>query len=218
MKIAKILAAAALTIAISAGASAQGVFTNTGHSSFGRGHRSISDTYFSTVHVSYDHFKESYDVADHGLDGFGFGVSRAFLAGFSVPFYLELGLEGQLYGHSYEGYKANFFALNVPVNILYRIDLMGSGLSLIPYAGFDAMLNITGKASEKKSNAYYNLLSKENPYGIAYRRGMFGAHLGFRVALNNLYFGFQYETYLSKFEKLTESRLAETDFTIGIMF
>lgn len=218
MKIAKILAAAALTIAISASASAQGVFTPSGNARYGRGHKSISDTYFSTVHVSYDHFNESFDAASHGLNGFSFGISRAFLAGFSVPFYLELGLDGKLYGHTYDSYKSNFFALNVPVNILYRIDLMGSGLSLIPYAGFDAMLNITGRASEKNSNAYYNLLSKENPYAIAYRKGMFGAHLGFRVSLENLYVSFQYKTYLSKFEKLSESRLAETSFGLGIMF
>lgn len=224
MKMFKKLATAIAALAICVCASAQGTwgpaYNNGGMHSSRWG---MSEMRFSTLHASYNLMPEAIDGGSLTYwNGASVGVSRAFRAGFVFPLYLELGLEGQYYAtgklKSLVCDKGNLFAVKLPLNIIYKINLGRSGIAVLPYAGFDAAVNISGRATTKGSNSYYDLLDRKNDVGISYRRAMLGAHLGARVAFDSFYVGAQYETYLTDFGRVPDTRLNQTDITVGFMF
>lgn len=99
---------------------------------------------YNRVTVSYEN--ESYSTSDKDeIDGFsanGFGVE--YTRGFGVasfPLYIEAGLKATFGFHNESVYDvdADFTAisLNIPVNVVYRIDLGANNMSVTPYTGLN---------------------------------------------------------------------------------
>lgn len=108
------------------------------------------------VRFSYDHTNFRYsggnDMVRLGYNGFSLGYVQSFLLGRKLPLFLETGAGVNFLRHSYDGsddvivnkYSTNVFALSVPVNVVYKIEVTDR-ISIKPYTGLYLRANLMAK-------------------------------------------------------------------------
>ena len=241
MKKARLLVAAAL-LAVATTASAQ--FTNSSSSSSA----SVgSNEGWSTFYVQYNPIKATWDDGDededYSLNGFTVGYSHAFSVSKNIPLFVEagLGLQFAMYKEDTEvliewedesGYhyyeddgteKWNVFSAKVPVNLMYRWNIPGSNVSLMPHLGVTFRYNIVGKQKieaddDDVESADFNLfdeddMGKDNDWS----RFQVGWQIGVNAQINNSWLvGVSYGTDFSELWK--DAKLKTTSITLGYCF
>ncbi len=225
-------------VGLAGSASAQ--FANSGSGS-GSIWTTVNTDGYNRVYVSYNPIKAKYDapgVDDDKYQGFTVGYLRGIGLTQKVPLYLEVGA-GLRYGrykddinesesgYSYTNeYKTTIFALNIPVSLVYRINV-NDDFAISPNFGFDFRLNLSGKSKNEWSEVYdgevldsgssdVNLFDDDDMGGDAWKRFQAGWHIGVGFDYKALHFGVDYGT---DFNEITEKvKVATTSVTVGYNF
>ena len=250
----KLLAVAAL-LAVGTSASAQ--FTNTSSKSA----RTASTDGWSTIYVQYNPTKIGIDqkgADDMSLNAFSIGYNKAFSISKSLPFFVEAGIGLQYMFKTdeepYEDYpevndrniqptadKYNVFSAKIPVSLAYCWSIPNSKVALIPFAGIDFRINISGKVKTEYEmgedvedyyegnegfwEEYYGLqesrsLFDEDDMGdedYTWKRFQIGWHIGVNARFNgNLLLGVSYGTDFSELFK--KAKMKTTSVTLGYCF
>ena len=126
-------------------------------------------------------------------------------------------------------YKVTIFALNIPVSLVYRINV-NEDFAISPNFGFDFRLNLSGKYKNERSVSYggetesksedCNLFDddemKKAELGEGWKRFQAGWHIGVGFDYKALHFGVDYGT---DFNEITEkTKVATTSVTVGYNF
>ena len=228
-------------------ASAQ--FANSGSSASGSSiWTTVNTDGYNRVYVSYNPIKAKIDLPgedDMKFQGFSVGYLRGIGLTQKLPLYLEVGA-GLRYGrykddYSESGddgydtyiytdeYKVTIFALNIPVSLVYRINV-NEDFAISPNFGFDFRLNLSGKYKNERSVSYggetesksedCNLFDddemKKAELGEGWKRFQAGWHIGVGFDYKALHFGVDYGT---DFNEITEkTKVATTSVTVGYNF
>ena len=234
MKKIKLFAVAAM-LAVSTAASAQ--FTNTAAAS---PKTAASTDGWGTFYVQYNPVKMSYkDDDDDNLSfkGFSVGYDHAFSVSKSIPLFVEAGLGLQYLTYkdeeddeyySYED-KVNMLSLKVPVSLVYRWDIPGGKVSLMPFAGIALRFNVMGKKtmtesygdgdSEEEEIDLFDKDDAEEYFGdedYAWKRFQMGWQIGVKASISNFVLGVSYG---GDFSEITEdAKLKTTSITLGYRF
>ena len=135
----------------------------------------------TTMHTSYNGYTDN-----TSYQGLSLGAS------YFMPFYdalgVDFGVKGQyFFRNETKGsvkYKSNMFSATIPVDLAYDWHAT-DGLSIYPYAGLYARLNIsaTGKEEYGGSTVKYNPFDKDEMGGHPWERFQFGwqAGINFRI-------------------------------------
>ena len=242
MKKARLLVAAAL-LAVATSASAQ--FTNSSSSSSSA---SVgSNEGWSTFYVQYNpikaHWEDDGEDEDYSYNGITIGYSHAFSVSKSIPLFVEagLGLQFAMYkddtevyiewedGNDYGYYsddgteKWNVFSAKVPVNLMYKWNIPGSNISLVPHLGVTFRYNIVGKqkieADDDDVESLDNNLFDEDDMGkdAKWNRFQVGWQIGVNAQFNNSWLvGVSYGTDFSEIAENT--KMKTTSVTLGYCF
>lgn len=251
MKTIKIYLSACL-LAVAATTSAQ--FANSNASSSSANSRSIDTDEWNRVSVSFNPMKAVIDVEgadDLNFTGFSFSYAKGISIAKNLPIFVEAGINA-LYAFGKEDYndlgldedllerKTNIFSVNIPVNLVYKISLSNSKVSIVPYVGVNFRGNIIGKQK-------YDLTIDTNELGFSedefwteiedegfkqetnmfdkketgskdatWKRFQMGWQIGVGLNYSKLYIGLGYGKDFTELCKKT--KIATTSITLGYNF
>lgn len=140
-------------------------------SNSGRSNATISDNSgWNTIYVEWNPSTMSFsgknkDKIDFygGFTGFSIGYSRSILITSNLPLFVEAGVAGQ-FSYKSETKSSNyydesttlsFFSLKLPVNLMYKLNISNSQVSLLPFVGVTFRGNVWGKMKWKEYDNYY---------------------------------------------------------------
>lgn len=197
MKKIKFLLVACL-LGIAATASAQ--FANSKSSSNGGSGNSSSLENWQSIKVSY--MPVTFDGDGGGeinLNGAMLSYQKGFIVSQETPIFVETGLGVSWIGGEVEDtdIDLNFFSLNVPVNLGYKLAI-NDGISISPFLGITLRGNLFGKYKyeDESIDAFDDELD-----GAQLKRFNFGWQIGLGVNINSLYIG---ASYGSDFNEIIE--------------
>lgn len=173
---------------------------------------------FSTFYVQYNFETLSYSnkgfSSSETVSALTLGYSKAIGMLDDVPFYLELGGALKYMWDSDEGVKTTFLSLKIPVDVVYSYKITDN-ISLDPYAGLYARLNLIGK--EKFEDESVNLFSKDDMGDDTWNRFQLGLQGGVRVRFNE-----QFAVGVGYTQDLTNvadhMKFHSIDLTLGLNF
>ena len=233
MKKTRFFAVAAM-LAVCTAASAQ--FTNTAAAT---PKAAASTDGWGTFYVQYNPVKMSYkDDDDDALSfkGFSVGYDHAFSVSKSLPLFVEAGLGLQYLTYkdeeddeyySFED-KISMLSFKVPVSLVYRWDIPGSKVSLMPFAGLTLRFNVTGKEtmtyeedgdSEEEEVDLFDKDDAEKYFGdedYAWKRFQMGWQIGVKASISNFVLGVSYGGDFSEIAE--DAKLKTTSITLGYRF
>lgn len=169
------------------------------------------------------------------------GFSRGFGISSDLPLYIEAGGALKYIWNKENGVTFSMLSLKVPVNVVYSFAI-SDAFSIEPYAGFYLRGNLIGKEKYENKGGWdddwddwdddwddtdwsgstsvkdeINLFSKDDMGDDAWNRFQFGAQLGVRARINNMFVvGLGYTTDLSNITDNT--KFNSFDVTLGITF
>ena len=195
---------------------------------------SVSFSYNPVMVDGLDTFEGKDEMTLNGIS-LGWTQSRAILK--NLPLYLEYGL-GLQYSFKSDSIQdlidvsLNMFSIKVPVGLMYNFMIPNTGLSVMPYVGFDFGCYALGKMKYK-----YNMeLGDYGDYGdygdseeeeeldlfdkevLDANRFIFDWHIGAKVAYNKFFVGVGYEGAITKFSDTPKSSVNQVNISLGLCF
>ena len=153
--------------------------------------------------------------------GFSVGYLRGISLTQKVPLYLEVGGALQYNKWSEEGESAKIFGLNIPVSLVYRINVTDD-FAISPNFGLNFRLNLLGKgkAEQDGESVDWNLFDdkemEEADQGEAYKRFQAGWHIGVGFDYKAIHLGVDWGT---DFNEITKNVNCKTTYvTLGYNF
>lgn len=140
----------------------------------------------------------------------------------SIPLYVGYGL-GLQYGFKNEkdgGYKyaTNFLSFRVPVEVMYKLNIPGTALSVIPSLGFDPVLYVLGN----QVVSHDGNKQSENIFGgnREMRRFNLDWHVAARVMYSQIFLGIGYESPIVAFynKDNTSIGIRQVNISVGYCF
>lgn len=184
---------------------------------------SIKFTYspVNTV-MKVDDDKETED----GMNALGFGWTNANIIS-GTPAYFEYGLgvkwmfekdTEKVYGEKYTT-RTDFITMKLPVGLACRINIPNTKVTLVPAAGFDFLLHLSGQSTvkydgEKEST---NLFGDDSDF----RRFNIDWHIGGKIVFDNCFFiGAEYEGPVRPLYKEDDTKMyfSMANLSIGLEF
>ena len=154
----------------------------------------------------------------------------------SLPLFVEAGLGLQYLTYkdeeddeyySFED-KISMLSLKVPVSLVYRWDIPGSKVSLMPFAGLTLRFNVMGKEtmtyeedgdSEEEEVDLFDKDDAEKYFGdedYAWKRFQMGWQIGVKASISNFVLGVSYGGDFSEIAEDAKSKT--TSITLGYRF
>ena len=183
----------------------------------------------STFHSDL-HFRG--DVDGKSFTGLSIGYSQAFNVLAGKPLFVEAGVGMQYSFCHYEreggwtddggqydesDLKLSLLSVKVPINLLYKFDIPNTSISLLPFVGLSARLNIIGNANDRGDNK--NLFDKEEIDwdGEGGKRFQLGWNIGLKACLQQKYIlGISYGSDFT--ESFDDSKFSTASVTLGYVF
>lgn len=146
----------------------------------------------------------------------------------NAPLYVEFGA-GLAYNNSNESTKAyfdgieifhaeadvSFLSAKVPVNLVYRVPLT-KGISLAPYAGLQAKINLIGKATNENGIAGQSSKTSVSFFDYDAKRFQLGYQVGVGLNIKMVYVGVGYQGDMTSY--LEEAKGEGLVVTLGYNF
>lgn len=109
--------------------------------------------------------------------------------------------------------KVRFLSAKIPLELQYAFDFSGSNVSLVPYAGFDAVIHFMGK--EVLGDTSYNMFEDSD-----LRRFNIDWHVGAKLYIDRFFFGAAYEGPVLKLysENPMSVGMSQADIFVGFVF
>lgn len=160
---------------------------------------------YSRVTVSYDLTHIS-DI-DNSCNLNGAALGYVYGTGLVDNLFAETGVNFNYQVGSNKSVDMKFTALQVPLNLVYRIAGLAQGLDFAPYVGLNLKYNTTGKFTEKISKVSVDVFDSKDMGGDDYTFNRFqpGWHAGVGVNSDNIYLGLEFGTDFRPLYKVAEN-------------
>lgn len=178
----------------------------------------VSNKAYSRLSLSYD--LTSISDIDNACSLNGVGLHYNY--GFEVydNAFVETGLNLNYQVGSNRYYNYSFSAMQLPVNIVYRLNNVVDNVTLMPYAGINFKLNLlgSGELSVNDVSLKKNLFSSDDMGGSAYTYNRFqpGWHIGCGANYGDYYLGAEFGTDFRSLYDEGENDLKTSNFRLSI--
>ena len=172
------------------------------------------------IEKSYDGWNSLYveylpsKLSSGAFHGAALNYAHAFSVTPKVPLFVEIGLGGQYSFQDENGAEMKFASVKVPLNVIYEYTIPGTSISLDPFAGVKARVNVWGELTSDEYDVEYDLFDKNEG---RCKRVQVGWNAGLRVRVNKTFFvGGAYGTDFMKFSP--NHGIREFAVSLGVTF